>query len=136
MEDKAKIKQSFQINKSYYSLIKHLNTEEKGIWIDAIFKHEVDGTKFSFGENKILQLAYDFVINELCENNKKYNIACEKKSKAKKKEWNNKTKKENTPQKEDKEEEDKSLFLTPDEIEKNKIIESNAEQKRLQGLLR
>lgn len=87
MEDKAKIKQTFQMNKSYYSLIKHLSTQEKGKWIDAIFKHEIDGTKFSFGENKILQLAYDFVINELCENNKKYNIACEKKSKAKKKNW-------------------------------------------------
>ena len=88
-EDKAKLKQSFQMNKNYYNLIKFLSNEEKGLWIDAIFKHEIYKQKTDFKDNKLLMSAYEFAIGDLTNNDRKYNEACIKKSNAKKSNWNN-----------------------------------------------
>lgn len=88
-EDKAKLKQSFQMNKNYYNLIKFLSNEEKGLWIDAIFKHEIYKQKTDFKDNKLLMSSYEFAISDLTNNDRKYNEACIKKSNAKKSNWNN-----------------------------------------------
>lgn len=110
-EDKAKLKQSFQMNKNYYNLIKFLSNEEKGLWIDAIFKHEINKTKTDFKDNKLLMSAYEFAIGDLINNDRKYNDACIKKSNAKKSNWNNTKEKPKT------------------EIKKNeKIIDHDAER--------
>ena len=87
-EDKAKLKQSFQMNKNYYNLIKFLSNEEKGLWIDAVFKHEIYKQKTDFKDNKLLMSAYEFAISDLTNNDRKYNEACIKKSNAKKSNWN------------------------------------------------
>lgn len=89
IEDKAKLKQSFQMNKNYYNIIKFLSNEEKGLWIDAIFKHEIYKQKTDFKDNKLLMSAYEFAIGDLTNNDRKYNEACIKKSNAKKSNWNN-----------------------------------------------
>lgn len=108
-EDKAKLKQSFQMNKNYYNLIKFLSNEEKGLWIDAIFKHEIYKQKTDFKDNKLLMSAYEFAIGDLTNNDRKYNEACIKKSNAKKSNWNStkeKPKKTTTPTKNNEETEE------------------------------
>lgn len=110
-EDKAKLKQSFQMNKNYYNLIKFLSNEEKGLWIDAIFKHEINKTKTDFKDNKLLMSAYEFAIGDLINNDRKYNDACIKKSNAKKSNWN-KEKQKNTPPSENTEEKEEPKIET------------------------
>jgi len=136
MEDKAKQKEGFFLKKNYYSLIKFLSNEEKGLLFEAIFLHEIEDKKHDLSNTPILIPLYEFITNELKNNNVKYNLACEKKSISAKKNWTNKTKKETVPKKEETKEEDKLSLLTPEEIEKNRIFDTNAEQKRLLRLLK
>jgi len=136
MEDKAKQKEGFFLKKNYYSLIKFLSNEEKGLLFEAIFLHEIEDKKYNLSNTPILIPLYEFITNELKNNNVKYNLACEKKSISAKKNWTNKTKKETVPKKEETKEEDKLSLLTPEEIEKNRIFDTNAEQKRLLRLLK
>jgi len=122
MEDKAKQKEGFFLKKNYYSLIKFLSNEEKGLLFEAIFLHEIEDKKYNLSNTPILIPLYEFITNELKNNNVKYNLACEKKSISAKKNWTNKTKKETVPQKEEtKEEKEKRELYELDMLQREQL---------------
>lgn len=136
-EDKAKLKQSFQMNKNYYNLIKFLSNEEKGLWIEAIFKHEIYKQKTDFKDNKLLMSAYEFAIGDLTNNDRKYNEACIKKSNAKKSNWNKEKQKTETkkPEKvETEKEKNDRLTKEAEELVHSQISENIRELKIKAGI--
>ena len=90
MENKAKEKDDFFLKKNYYSFFKFLTNEKKGVLIESIFRFECEGIKADFSNIPDLIPFYEFIINDLENNNQKYNIACEKNKSNISKRWNKK----------------------------------------------
>ena len=72
-------KDSFVLYKSLYEPIKALSTEEKGVFLDAIFKYQLDGT-IDNSMNPMVRMAFLFFKNQFDLDAKKYEDTCNKRA--------------------------------------------------------
>lgn len=86
MEDKSLSKSHFYMDKKLYPMFKKMTNEQKGILIDAIYEYEVNRDIIII-RDALVSFAFDFIMESLKQNNKKYNEACQRKEEAVKKRW-------------------------------------------------
>lgn len=86
MEDKSLSKSHFYMDKKLYPMFKKMTNEQKGILIDAIYEYEVNRDVIII-RDALVSFAFDFIMESLKQNNKKYNEACQRKEEAVKKRW-------------------------------------------------
>jgi len=86
IEDKSLSKSHFYMDKKLYPMFKKMTNEQKGILIDAIYEYEVNRIIIEISDT-LVSFAFDFIMENLKQNNKKYNEACQRKEDAIKKRW-------------------------------------------------